>query len=77
MIYIKDIKDACVKFELSNEDLNRLSINNIEEMISSQRSQLNIWSISGNMKNEIQEEIKYLEILLKYAEKNKKKRGNK
>ena len=68
VIYIKDIKDACAKFGLSNEDLNRLSINNIEEMISLQRKQLNIWSISGNMKDEIREEIKYLEILLKYAQ---------
>ena len=68
MIYIKGIKDACVKFGLSDKDLNRLSINNIEEMISSRKKQLNVWSISGNMKQEIQEEIEYLEILLEYGQ---------
>lgn len=61
------LEEACKKFGLTNEDLNRLHSEGIIELIKCNKKQLNTWSISGCMKKNIEEEIKYLEVLLKYA----------
>lgn len=66
-----DIKECIERLGLKESDLKRLDVKGIKELIKANKQQLKVWSVSGYNKKEIEEENKYLKILLEYAKKTK------
>ena len=64
---MKTIEEVKNKLGLNDKDLERLDVEGIQKLIKINKDRLNVWSISGYMVKEIEEEIEHLEILLKYA----------
>ena len=64
---MKTIEEVKTKLGLNDKDLERLDVEGIQKLIKINKDRLNVWSISGYMVKEIEEEIEHLEILLKYA----------
>jgi hypothetical protein len=64
---MKTMEEVKNIYGLSDSDLDRLSVEGIKNLIKVDKERLSVWSISGHMKREIEEEIECLEVVLKYA----------